>query len=54
MNYVRQTYIDLLAELADSTVLNSILSDIAGYDIEVDKLSEDLSDLIREAVYPLA
>ena len=54
MNWVRQTYIDILCELADSRVLDAILSDIAGYAITVPKLSDDLSDLIKESEYPIA
>lgn len=54
MNRVRQVYIDLLAELADSTILNAMLSDIAGYPIHINKLSTDLSTHIRQAEYPIA
>ena len=54
MDWVRQTYIDILCELADSRVLDAILSDIAGYAITVPKLSDDLSDLIKDSEYPLA
>ena len=54
MNHVRQTYIDLLAELADSNILDAILSDVNGSPIHVEKLSKNLSKLIRQAEYPLA
>ena len=54
MDWVRQAYIDILCELADSRVLDAILSDIAGYAITVPKLSDDLSDLIKDSEYPLA
>ena len=54
MDWTRQTYIDLLAEIADSSILDAILSDIAGYAISVPKLSSDLSKSIRLTEYPLA
>lgn len=54
MNEVRQTYIDLLAEIADSTMLNAMLSDIAGRIITVEKLNPNLSALIRNSEYSLA
>lgn len=54
MNYVRQTYIDLLAELADSDILDVILSEISDKKVHVEKISDDLSELIKEAEYPLA
>jgi len=53
MNHVRQTYIDLLAEIADSRMLDAILSDIACKPTTFEKLSTDLSSLIRDAEYPL-
>lgn len=54
MNYVRQEYINILAELADSTTLNAILSDVAKRPITIKKMSTDLSTDIRNAEYPLA
>lgn len=54
MNWVRQTYIDLLAELAEGRVLDTILSAIAGHPIRIEKLSDDLVDDIRNGQYALA
>ena len=54
MNWVRQTYIDLLAELAESNVLDDILSDVAQKEMSIEKLSTDLADDIRKAEYPLS
>lgn len=54
MNNVRQTYIDVLAEIADSNMLNAMLTDIAGYPMHIEKLSEGLGDQVRQAEYPLA
>jgi hypothetical protein len=54
MNHVRQTYIDILCELADSRILDVILSDIQGSPVHIPKLSENLAELIRDSEYPLA
>ena len=54
MNYVRQTYVDIMAELADSRTLDAILTDIAGVPIHIPKLSSNLSDLIRKSEYLLS
>ena len=53
MNYVRQIYIDLMAELADSRIMNAILSDITGETIVINKLSDDLSNEIRTSEYAI-
>lgn len=54
MNEVRQTYIDILAEIADSTLLQANLTDINKSSVEVVKLSSNLSGLIKQAEYPLS
>ncbi len=54
MNHVRHIYIDILAELADSNILNAILSDIAGKPINISKMSENLSELIRSSEYAIS
>ena len=54
MNHVRQCYIDILTELADSDILNAMLSDIAGREMNIDKLSNNLSDEIRKSEYAIA
>lgn len=53
MNYLRQHYINIFAELAESTVLEMILSGIYGKSGKYEKLSTDLGDLIRESSYAL-
>ena len=54
MNTVRQTYIDIFAEIADSTILNAVLTDITGVPTEIPKLSNNLSSLIRNGEYALS
>jgi len=53
MNNLRQHYINIFAELAESTVLEMILSGIYGKPGKYKKLSTDLGDLIRESSYAL-
>lgn len=53
MNYLRQHYIDVFAELADSTVLEMVLSGIYGKKGTYQKLSQDLSESIRTSNYAL-
>lgn len=51
-NDVRQQYINILAELAESTTLDAIVSEIAGRPIPVNKLS-DLAPHIRASEYAI-
>ena len=52
-NDVRQQYINILAELADSHILTHIATEITGKYMPAKKLSPDLSTLIRESEYAL-
>lgn len=54
MNNVRQNYIDIFAQIADSTMLQAIASQISGKRIPVAKLSNNLSTLIRQSNYMLS
>lgn len=54
VNKMRQHYIDIMAEIAESDLLSSILSEILGFEIEYEKKSDNLADLIRDAEYPLS
>ena len=54
MNKVRQNYIDIMAEIADSDLLADILTDLAGYKQLVVKLSDDLAISIRSSEYMLS
>jgi len=51
MNHVRQTVIDVLAEMADSNLASDILSQITGSPVNVSRLSTDLGDEIRKSEY---
>ncbi|MGV8863264.1 MAG: DNA-directed RNA polymerase [Pseudomonas sp.] len=52
-NDVRQQYIDILTELADSEIMSDIASQLAGKPITVNKLSDNLGDLIRSSEYAI-
>lgn len=53
MNHLRQQYINILAELAESEVLSDLLSQLYGQPYQYNKLSNDLPDLIRKSNYAL-
>ena len=52
-NDVRSQYIEILAELADSDILSSIASEIAGKQVPVTKLSVGLSAKILQSEYAI-
>jgi len=55
MNKVRKHYIDILAEIAESNLLQDILREITGDDELIHrKMSYDLADKIRECEYALS
>lgn len=54
MNYVRQNYINIFMQLADSKMLESLVQDITGKHIPVRKLSTNLSSLISKSNYMLS
>jgi DNA-directed RNA polymerase len=49
-----QLYREVLAEIADSNLLQNILSEITGIDIELEKDSNDLSEYILNSEYALS
>ena len=51
MNHVRQTVIDVLAEMADSRLAEDILLQITGSPVDVPHLSDHLGDEIRKSEY---
>ena len=53
MNRLRQVYVDILVDLAESTVLNFILSAIHGEPCTYQKRSPNLGEKIRNANYAL-
>lgn len=54
MNLVRQFYIDIMAEIADSNLLQDIVTELAGSTQVVTKLSDNLSQHIRASEYMLS
>ena len=54
MNYLRQQYINIFAELAESNILSDILSQIHGCKGTFPKLSANLGELIRASNYALS
>lgn len=54
LNTVRYWYKELLAEISESTIIQSILSDIYGMKGEYKKLSNSLGDKIRQSNYALS
>lgn len=54
MNHLRQQYINVFAELAESRLLDDILSQIHGIPGTFVKLSQDLGDHIRNSNYALS
>lgn len=53
MNQLRKHYRDIMAELADSTILDDIFSTILGQQITYTKLSGNLAQVIRQSNYAL-
>lgn len=54
MNYVREYYAEVMAQIADSTMLSAMASQISGKQVPVVKLSNDLSKYIRQSEYMLS
>lgn len=54
MNHLRQQYINVLAELADSNVLSDVLGQLLGASISYNKLSTNLSTYIKGSNYALS
>jgi hypothetical protein len=54
MNHLRQQYINIFAELAESHILSDILSQIHGCKGSFPKLSTDLAEKIRGSNYALS
>ena len=54
MNYLRQHYINIFAELAESNILSDILSQIHGCKGSFPKLSTNLAEKIRGSNYALS
>lgn len=53
MNRLREAYVEIFAELADSTILSDIFSTLTGFSGHYDKLSHDLSQHIPSSNYAI-
>lgn len=54
MNYVREYYAEVMAQIANSTMLSAMATQISGKQVPVVKLSKDLSKYIRQSNYMLS
>lgn len=54
MNHLRQQYINIMAELADSDVLSDVLGQLLGTSIKYVKQSTSLGNAIRQSNYALS
>lgn len=54
MNHLRQHYINIFAEIAESDLLSDLLSQLYGVEGKADKLSANLGELIRGSNYALS
>jgi hypothetical protein len=50
-NAMRQHFIDIMAELADSNLLEDVINEITGWNVKVDKLNQGVGDMIRGGAY---
>lgn len=53
MNKVRINYNDIMADIADSTLLQDMLREVTGYEGTINKYSSDLGDYVRQSNYAL-
>ena len=53
LNWVRWQYREIMAEIAESNVLDDIVSQIHGYSMSFNKLSFNLAEQIRQSSYAL-
>jgi hypothetical protein len=53
LNHVREQYRQILAEIADSNVLDDLLSQLYKSSVSFNKMSFNLGDLIRKSEYAL-
>lgn len=54
MDNCRAEYMEIFCALADSVLLDAVLSELTGDEITIEKMSDDLSDDIREGTYWLS
>ena len=53
MNWVRKTYMEIMAEISDSTLIDDILSKLYGKPIRIKKMSSSISEEILNGEYAL-
>ena len=53
MNWVRKTYMEIMAEISDSTLIDDILSKLYGKPIRIKKMSSSISEEILKGEYAL-
>lgn len=54
VNWVRLTYIEIMAEISDSEILPCILKEITGKKVNVPRFSDSISAEILQSEYPLS
>lgn len=54
MNWIRQTYIDLFAELSEGRLIQDIVETITDGDMTIEPFNDDIGDLIRKSEYALS
>jgi len=54
MQKIREIYIEILAEIADSTMLEDILTEVSGKPVSLMKYSSTLGNKIRQSEYALS
>lgn len=53
MNWVRLTYMEIMAEISDSTLIDDILSKLYGQPVRIQKMSESISKEILDGEYAI-
>jgi len=54
MNWVRMTYAEIMAEISDSTMIDSMLSELFHQPVKVDKLADSISAEILDGEYAIS
>jgi hypothetical protein len=54
MNYVRMTYVEIMVEISDGTLIDDILSKLFGEPVKIKKMADSISDEILDSEYALS
>lgn len=54
VNYIRQTYAEIMAEISDSLLIDDILSQLYGKPIRIEKFADSISDEILAGEYAIS